>query len=832
MNFLNPYHFVPVYPVDAPQGVPIDGYDRPSNTTAHLTHDRYLAEGYSGRVVCCLTTESPLVVGAKQTKGDPTRQLPGEVEPFLIGNRPVIPASSLRGLISSVAEAASHSALRVLGNRRGYSYRRTMSEGLSALGMIVEHGDGAQKRLMLRPLSIPHLEAGVNEPFRLSRCLPEPKVAGTSPYARLFPHPNLKVYVGDQQTIRSQRFLTRFQNYRLQDAGPGPFYGLRLADAAIRPDRGTLRQWDRSESLPPQAGAAWHLRPKQSRGETVGYCLLAQNAAAGEPTPWDEALLNQGYVRGIMRVLGVTDLRAKEIPESKEHEIFIPYPREMEDPERWPLVPILPEATERFHELCDERAEAEPNHHPFHPIGTERRRGAKPKSAPEHAFRLKGGDVVYFRPTDDGAAVSELSLSSIWRGRVETIINGNIQAALPADFFARVHPDLLPQGATSSGPAKQRLTLAEEIFGFVEQRDPRRSLATEEGKALAGRVRFSSGALDPGQNDWFFCENPPAGAERNAQGAYLLKVLNSPKPPSPAMYFKRPPRRDRGVLVERGGYVAKRNLVPGEHHPQGRKFYLHRRSTRIEDWVSQDAANPETRALKLFARPLKADLRFWFHVDFHNLTAIELGLLCYALSPTEGFRHKLGLGKPLGLGTVHIQPAGLFLVNRQQRYQSLNGPRYHSVWKSAHVSLPPQYCPNEPSAQQRTPTPHRSFANWRDQFTRDNRMGRPELQQALKVLEHLGDPTKVPDVPIHYPQVEGPTGALLEQMHYEWFVANDDAYEKQAKYTRLFGDPPRPNSPQRPTQRPAALPPVATQDRPGGMPRPSLAPLPRHVRTD
>ena len=57
-----------------------------------------------------------------------------------------------------------------------------------------------------------------------------------------------------------------------------------------------------------------------------------------------------------------------------------------------------------------------------------------------------------------------------------------------------------------------------------------------------------------------------------------------------------------------------------------------------------------------------------FHVDFDNLDDTELGLLLYALRPKDTFRHKLGLGKRLGLGSVRIDPLAVFYVDRQQRY--------------------------------------------------------------------------------------------------------------------------------------------------------------------
>lgn len=66
---------------------------------------------------------------------------------------PSIPASSLKGLLSSLAEAASNSAFKVLEDRQ-YSYRVGMNmRPLGALGMIVlESG-----RYKLRPLALPPL---------------------------------------------------------------------------------------------------------------------------------------------------------------------------------------------------------------------------------------------------------------------------------------------------------------------------------------------------------------------------------------------------------------------------------------------------------------------------------------------------------------------------------------------------------------------------------------------------------------------------------------------------------------------------------------------------
>lgn len=47
-----------------------------------------------------------------------------------------------------------------------------------------------------------------------------------------------------------------------------------------------------------------------------------------------------------------------------------------------------------------------------------------------------------------------------------------------------------------------------------------------------------------------------------------LKNLASPKPPSPALYFKRKNGKD--------AYISKKDLNPQEHVPHGRKFHLRR----------------------------------------------------------------------------------------------------------------------------------------------------------------------------------------------------------------------------------------------------------------
>ena len=69
-------------------------------------------------------------------------------------------------------------------------------------------------------------------------------------------------------------------------------------------------------------------------------------------------------------------------------------------------------------------------------------------------------------------------------------------------------------------------------------------------------------------------------------------------------------------------------------------------------------------------KPVKANSVFTFYIDFENLHELELGALLYALRPNDAFRHKIGLGKPLGLGTVRVQISELQIVERGGRDSS------------------------------------------------------------------------------------------------------------------------------------------------------------------
>jgi CRISPR-associated protein (TIGR03986 family) len=398
-------------------------------------------------------------------------------------------------------------------------------------------------------------------------------------------------------------------------------------------------------------------------------------------------------------------------------------------------------------EASDEDAESP---WPYEPKGSKRN-----SDSTDRRFRLKDGDLVYFKPARL-KEIGEISLSSIWRGRVKT---SSQDRATTHTFFEEVDKELLPFNS-----ARDVITIAEQIFGFV---DGTGTGELESALALAGRVYFSHGYIqgirEKSSQQWL---PDNRGLDQPCLPAVTLKILDSPKPPSPALYFKDSKGSPR--------HIAKKDLKPGRHHPQGRKLYLHHRLQQdgAEPWRSKFQGNTPQQNLeecrfsqKMEITPLKAGAVFYFHIDFDNLSKRELGLLLYALKPSPDFRHKIGMGKPIGLGRINIEPVGVFPINRSERY-TLSG---FSAARHGTVLVAPSENPEE----------------WPDAYrmakgTESGLLNLGELQEAFskgmdedikQALELLGNPNSL-RARVHTPLVDAGEEED-EKDTFRWFVAND-----------------------------------------------------------
>lgn len=330
-------------------------------------------------------------------------------------------------------------------------------------------------------------------------------------------------------------------------------------------------------------------------------------------------------------------------------------------------------------------------------------------------------------------------------------------ALTPRDYFRHIdpdNPDLVPW-------SKHRATLtpAELLFGVVEVNE--KGANPDQGRNFAGRLRFQD-AL-------------PARPAIRRLPATMLKILDSPKLVNGCcvpfyLHF-----RDN-----RGGWMSKDQVYQNQGNrdilPNGRKFYLHHPQAQIDEqaWATaRPGARPD---LKVRCAPIAAGQTFVFHVDFENLWPAELTLLERALAPGPGFRHRLGLGKSLGLGSVTLCIEGVFRLDPLQRYSAaaLDDPerRYAECWRPDHTPLRPERKSNFGLTHPR---------EW-EALNADGLTMKPQEyadtslidSETLEILCTLGDPAfLVGGTRVHTPLTPDQLAAQEEDRTFKWFNQND-----------------------------------------------------------
>lgn len=761
MTFHNPYHFVPVK-----EGGSLEDLRREdfvNRKSGRVRHDRFVADTLSGRLICRLETEDPVVLGNEQEDFDSKGKDAKLVKPFTLNGKPAIPSSGLRGCLSSLFEAATNSAMRLLDDRPFSVRADARTEALHHIGMLVQD----EGRMKLRPLVIPA--------FRKNN----PVLAKID--QKMFPQTYLNKYApvrGFVEGYRKNNGRLSVDNRSFlgttapdsQHSGNHEYWYAKIAPSLVDA-RGNITCSLRPASRQPK----WILG-QQMKGDPIRQSQFDKESGAEQ----------QKYTRGILRVLGING-RQTEMP-NKKHEIFIPYPPEAE------TIPLLEigDALHRFHRLADERSAAKEGL----PFAVKGRAPDSVSCGREKlkGIRLKAGDLVFFRPLQENGSVrvEEIAVSAIWRK----------DRGMCHEYFADIDPELLPMN-----PKRQKISLAEQLFGFVENPDKERSKDDPDLLALAGRLRFHDGLPATQQgDDWYLPEVP-------------LRILASPKPPSPALYFS--PKQGQS-------FIAKRELKKENHSPKGRKMYLHPEAKPVENdrvnppWktgqIGANGNDPRSKQ-RLWATPLRAGKIFYFHIDFDNLSKTELGLLLFCLRPAENFRHKIGLGKPIGLGRVRLDPAALLIVNRRDRYgkDNLFSPRYHQVWQNGRDdtdgwrAIPRYKAEAKAMGESLIPADMRKEAE---------QLLQAKFPDAKDALLALGDPGNIL-APVHYPPSKN---ASTEDKLFEWFMENEKSKKQYLRDLPLkngglpcLDDPPHNNLPTecRGGGSPAAEKP-ASQKVPGG----------------
>jgi CRISPR-associated protein (TIGR03986 family) len=208
-------------------------------------------------------------------------------------------------------------------------------------------------------------------------------------------------------------------------------------------------------------------------------------------------------------------------------------------------------------------------------------------------------------------------------------------AASPADFV----PGYLKDPAV--------IDLAEAIFGYVRGKD-----------LCAGRVFVSDATLISEGDPWL------------SQEPITPRILATPKPTTFQHYLVQPNDQKRDLKH----YAS---TPETETVIRGHKLYWHKADVgkaEIED--REFLHEPESEQLKdtqhTQVKPVKPGISFSFTIRYENLSKVELGALLWVLhlGADERYRLNLGMGKPLGMGSVKIT----YTVSRSdhtERYSTL-----------------------------------------------------------------------------------------------------------------------------------------------------------------
>jgi CRISPR-associated protein (TIGR03986 family) len=207
--------------------------------------------------------------------------------------------------------------------------------------------------------------------------------------------------------------------------------------------------------------------------------------------------------------------------------------------------------------------------------------------------------------------------------------------------------DLVPDFIKEDGAAD----LAEAIFGYVAE--------GTKTKSLSGRVFFTDAICEPNQeNIWL------------PNSIITPKILGSPKPTTFQHYLvqDRENKHDPDNKRQLAHYGTP---TPEETVIRGHKLYWHKQDgLSVEDFSENEEPHWESDTQHTRIKPVAVGKKFSFKVYFENLTDIELGALLWVLDLPEEHHHKIGMGKPLGLGSVAIKPQ-LVLTDRSARYNQL-----------------------------------------------------------------------------------------------------------------------------------------------------------------
>ncbi|GAB6163959.1 hypothetical protein JCM12298_31190 [Desulfothermus naphthae] len=252
------------------------------------------------------------------------------------------------------------------------------------------------------------------------------------------------------------------------------------------------------------------------------------------------------------------------------------------------------------------------------------------------------------------------------------------------------------------------------VFGWVHPKPPE---DLNVKVAYAGRIKITHAKI---------IENKGTLEE------FPLAILSTPKPTSTFFYLLKNGRPDFNVKYDDDGTKLR-----------GRKFYRHQDEANEQEYMRVGKIKDhQNRTIRDALRP---GAKFEFTIEFENLAPVELGALLWTIEMEDGMFHKLGMGKPLGFGSVKISINRLEILHIKERYISFNS----SGWKIVNKD---------------------TYKKWIDLFknTMKERYNRDFMD--LENIKDLKAILTSVNLPIHYPR--STKKPQQDGKNFKWFMEN------------------------------------------------------------
>ncbi len=232
------------------------------------------------------------------------------------------------------------------------------------------------------------------------------------------------------------------------------------------------------------------------------------------------------------------------------------------------------------------------------------------------------------------------------KGMLRTVVETLCGGCLTVFSIPRAYADDVVPIAFSYCQHNNSLCIACRLFGMMQ---------SEKRRQGQSQIDVFLGKVDIG--DAVAYDHNPDYHE-----PIYTAVLDAPKPRHRAFY-----------LDAHGRFIA------------GRKFYFHHKKLLTEKRLIVTREGDRYR--NQYIQPLAVGTDFSTRIDFTNLEADEFAALLFSMQLQADMRHKIGYGKPLGLGSVQLSVTNLQLVDYANRYKAFRTGRGISDYKGEALDI-------------------------------------------------------------------------------------------------------------------------------------------------